>query len=588
MKIINKFLGEFKDGIIRRLIKELKWIYIFFKNFIPRIIFYIILVLVHTFVDLIITYKIGNVVDFAIGHDTEKVIKMGMLYVILFLVNAVISIASNRFAAWNYNDMQRSMVKTLFRKIVYADWEELTAYHSGDLITRMSTDARTIAGNANGFLTTIVSEVMTILLSVLLIIYYDATMLLVVVVIAPIIIISSKIFMKKIYDYQSLIRVVESKETAYYKETFHNIQAVKAFGLADLFYQKIEKLEKDRFSADMKSNFFSLMSWAVTYLSGIFSGMICVGWAFYRVNSGAMTFGILSVVVVLAVRIATAGKTLLNLIPVSLQVAVAAERVREVLAIPDEELPSSKEYHKLLEEGRKAGIAVHVENMSFAYKKSRMIFNNVCLEAHPGEAIALVGPSGEGKTTMLRILLGILTAQEGKVYACAEGQEDSQLLFSAETRQLIAYVPQGNTMLSGTIEENMRMIAPDATDEEIIDALEQACAYDFVKKLPKGIYHEIGESGLGFSEGQNQRLAIARAILRKTPILLMDEATSALDVATERKVLANIMKKDGKRTCILTTHRPSVLSACNRVYRIANSQVNVIGDKEIEQLMNEF
>ena len=143
-------------------------------------------------------------------------------------------------------------------------------------------------------------------------------------------------------------------------------------------------------------------------------------------------------------------------------------------------------------------------------------------------------------------------------------------------------------MLAGTIAENMRLIAPDASDEEIIDALKQSCAYDFVKKLPAGINHNIGESGIGFSEGQNQRLAIARAILRKTPILLMDEATSALDVATEREVLSNIMKKDSKRTCILTTHRPSVLSACDRVYRISDGSAKVIGENEIQKLMNEF
>ena len=338
----------------------------------------------------------------------------------------------------------------------------------------------------------------------------------------------------------------------------------------------------------MKSNFYSLMSWGITYIGGIFAGIICISWAFYRVSAGVMTLGALTIVVTMALRIAIAGKTILGQIPVSLQLAVSTERVCEIVDLKDEEVHDSAEYRRLVEIGAEKGIAVHIKDMSFAYKTNKQIFNKISMEAHPGEIIALVGPSGEGKTTLLRILLGILNIQEGEAFACIEGLENEKSQLSTETRSLIAYVPQGNTMLSGTIEENMRLIAPDATEEEIIDALKQSCAYDFVKKLPDGIHHNIGESGIGFSEGQNQRLAIARAIIRKTPILLMDEATSALDVATERQVLNNIMKKDGKRTCILTTHRPSVLSACDRVYRISDGNVTVIGDAEIQKLMNEF
>ncbi|WP_177184238.1 ABC transporter ATP-binding protein [Pseudobutyrivibrio sp. UC1225] len=538
-------------------------------------------------VDFLITYKVGNVVDFAIEKNTDKVVSMGLFYIGLFVVNAVLSISSNRISAWNYNTMQADMVKKLFNKVVKSDWEELTAFHSGDLITRMSNDSKTISMNVTTFLTTIITQSMMILVSLAVILINDASMILVVVIVAPIIALSSRIFMRKIYDSQAEIRRIESRETAYNKESFHNIQAVKAFGLADEFYGRIKLLEEERYAADMKSNFYSLMSWVVTYLSGIISAIICIGWAFFRVESGAMTFGALTIVIMMAYRIAVAGKALLQQIPISLQLTVAIERVREVINIHDEKLVETAAYEKFAVETDKNGVSVHVDDMSFAYKTGRQIFNNVRLEANPGEIIALVGPSGEGKTTMLRILLGILKAGAGDVYAQLPDSGE-KYAFSTETRSLIAYVPQGNTMLSGTIKENMQLIAPEATDEEIIDALKQSCAYDFVQKLPDGIYHNIGESGVGFSEGQNQRLAIARAILRKTPILLMDEATSALDVATERKVLSNLMKKDTKRTCILTTHRPSVLSACDRVYRICDTKVTVINEAEIQQLMNDF
>lgn len=586
-KLVNK-AKNFKGGIIARLYHDLRWIYSFFSNYNLRIALYVFIELIHMTVEFMITYKVGSLVDYAVQNDYHRMIYIGLAYIGMIVANATISIAANRCASWNYNSMMADLVKKMYRKILYSDWEELTKFHTGDLLTRLSNDAKVIAQNTTVFLTTIFTNSILMLAAVIVILLNDASMIIVVLIVAPIIMFSSRIFMNKIYEAQAAIRVIESKESAYNKESFHNIQAVKAFGLADKFYDKIKDLEVERYNADMKSNFYSLMSWGITYVGGIFAGIICIAWAFYRVSSGVMTLGALTIVVTMALRIAMAGKTILGQIPTSLQLAVSTERVCELIDLKDEVTNDSPEYQKLVEAGEENGIAVHIKDMSFAYKTNRQIFNKISLEAHPGEIIALVGPSGEGKTTLLRILLGILNIQEGEASACVEGNEKEKLALSSETRSLIAYVPQGNTMLSGTIEENMRLIAPEASDAEIIDALEQACAYDFVKKLPDGIHHNIGESGIGFSEGQNQRLAIARAIIRKTPILLMDEATSALDVATERKVLSNIMKKDGKRTCILTTHRPSVLSACDRVYRISDGNVTVIGEAEIQKLMNEF
>lgn len=143
-------------------------------------------------------------------------------------------------------------------------------------------------------------------------------------------------------------------------------------------------------------------------------------------------------------------------------------------------------------------------------------------------------------------------------------------------------------MFSGTIAENMRSVLPEAADEEIIEALQTACAWEFVSRLPDGIHSKIGERGNGFSEGQSQRLSIARALLRRSPILLLDEATSALDVATERKILKNIMKDEYPRTCIVTTHRPTVLSICRRVYGIREKKCVVLGEEEIQQLLHDF
>ena len=187
---------------------------------------------------------------------------------------------------------------------------------------------------------------------------------------------------------------------------------------------------------------------------------------------------------------------------------------------------------------------------------------------------------------MIRRILGLIRPDQGKAQICAS--DGSRIDMNADTRHLFAYVPQGNTILQGTIAENLRMVKEDATDEEIIEALKIACAWDFIQNMPDTYNSIVGERGRGFSEGQAQRIAIARAILRDAPILLLDEATSALDVTTERKVLKNIITQKPNKVCIVTTHRPSVLNLCQRVYRVMETHVTELTTEESSRMAMDF
>lgn len=227
-----------------------------------------------------------------------------------------------------------------------------------------------------------------------------------------------------------------------------------------------------------------------------------------------------------------------------------------------------------------------MKDVNFSYVEGTRVITDSYFKACPGEIVALVGPSGEGKTTMIRLILGLIRPQEGEaVIVASNGRE---IVLNAETRHFFAYVPQGNTILSGTIAENMRMVKEDATDKEIIEALKIACAWEFVEKLPDTINSALGERGRGLSEGQAQRISIARAVLRNAPILLLDEATSALDVTTERKVLRNIIEQKPNKTCIVTTHRPSVLNMCQRVYRVMETKVTELDEEESSRMAMDF
>ena len=278
--------------------------------------------------------------------------------------------------------------------------------------------------------------------------------------------------------------------------------------------------------------------------------------------------------------------SLVGMVPSAISATTSAGRLMDFFDLPNEELLDDKKVQHIYNETKDKGLTVELDNVMFNYDENKVVFENASIIANPGEIVALVGPSGEGKTTMVRVLLALIKIKKGK--AVIRDVNNMECNISADSRKFFAYVPQGNTIFSGTIADNMRMVKEDATDGEIIEALKTACAYDFVKQLPEGINSIVGEKGTGFSEGQSQRLSIARALLRRSPILILDEATSALDVYTERLVLKNIMDMGYARTCIVTTHRPSVLNLCDRVYKIDKSSVSEIDHQEVEQLIKDF
>ncbi len=283
-------------------------------------------------------------------------------------------------------------------------------------------------------------------------------------------------------------------------------------------------------------------------------------------------------------RLTSQFNSLVSIVPGMLNSSISAHRIRELI-----ELPREKHIPKESEEMAKVarlGFDVRMSDVNFAYVENNQVLRESNFTAKPNEIVALIGPSGEGKTTMIRLILGLTHPGDGTVSLI--DINGNKVEINADTRRYFSYVPQGNTILSGTIADNMRMVKDDATDEEIIEALKTACAWDFVSKLENGINGKLGERGRGVSEGQAQRIAIARAVLRDAPVLLLDEATSALDVQTERQVLRNIIQQRPNKTIIVTTHRPSVLDMCQRVYRVMDTKLTELSEEESEQMVKDF
>ena len=381
-------------------------------------------------------------------------------------------------------------------------------------------------------------------------------------------------------------REVSSDLMAFNEESFQSIQSIKAFDLIDLFNNKLIKMQNKYKEVSLDYNKFSIATSSFMSLVGMLVSYSCFGWGVYRLWTGHITYGTMTLFLQLSGTLSSSFNSLVGMVPSAISATTSAGRLMDFFDLPNEELLDDEKVQYIEKNTKNKGLTVELSDVMFNYDENKVVFKDASIVANPGEIVALVGPSGEGKTTMVRILLALINIKKGK--AVVRDIDGVECNISADSRKFFAYVPQGNTMFSGTVADNMRMVKEDATDEDIISALETACAYDFIKQLPDGIYSMVGEKGIGFSEGQAQRLSIARALLRRSPILILDEATSALDVYTERLVLKNIMDMGYARTCIVTTHRPSVLNLCDRVYKIDKSNVSEINHEEVEKLIKDF
>ncbi len=572
------------------------WIYGYAKRYWPAMIFYTLLGMTGTVVSLLSSLVTRDMVDIITGHNSSELVATFIWMIALNVISTIMNMISTYASTWISLKVDAEIKSEIFGKILVTDWEELTNYHTGDLLTRWSSDASQISTGVLSFIPSAIIYVFRFVSTFAMVCYYDWTFAVFAFLGMPVSLILSKTLMRRMINNNERSAAMNARMSGFNQETFSNIQTIKAFGLIKLYVARLKQLQKEYI--DMKLDFQRMSVWTSLILTtvGLVVSYACYGWGIYRVWSGAITYGTMTMFLSLSTTLSGNLSNITSLIPTAITLTTSAGRLMDIVEMKRENYDDEDEVAQFAARHVSDGVSLVVENVSYTYKTGTEVFDGASFLAKPKEVVALVGPSGEGKTTMLRLLLALMPPAEGQAsFYGGSVDMDSRSLSKAErisltpsARQMFSYVPQGNTMFSGTIAENMRSVAPEATDEEIIDVLKQACAWDFVERLPLGINSEIKERGGGFSEGQAQRLSIARALIRKAPVLLLDEATSALDVATERKVLRSIMNDDSPRTCIVTTHRPTVLNLCNRVYKINEKQLDVLEDEEIQKMILDF
>ena len=472
--------------------------------------------------------------------------------------------------------------------MLVTDWESLTAYHTGDLVTRWSSDASNISSGILNWLPNLIIYTVKFFSALAVVLYYDPTFAIFALIGIPFSALMSRPLLRRMRNNNQRSAAMNAKLYGFNQESFSNIQTIKAFDLIHFYIDRLKNLQQEYIDMRLDFQKMSMLTSVLMSLVGFIVSYSCYGWGIYRVWSGVISYGTMTMFLSLSGTLTSSVNSLTSLVPSAISLTISAGRLMDIVEMPQEDYSQDEAVRKFAKEYREQGIGLTMKDLSYTYESGTEVFAHADVEAYPHEIVALVGPSGEGKTTMLRLILSLLRAQSGTADVCAGGDHEKKHPMSPSTRKLFSYVPQGNTMFSGTIAENLRNVKPDASDEEIIEALKLADAWEFVEKLPDGIESKIKERGGGFSEGQAQRLSIARALLRKSPILLLDEATSALDVATERKVLKNIMADTYPRTCIVTTHRPTVLNICTRVYAIREKKCQVLEKSEIERMIKDF
>lgn len=568
----RSILDHLKSRTLADLIRDWKWIFGFSRAQTGAIVLSTCFGLLSSALGLGGSLVSKYLVD-AIGTGNSPLLSALIpVMLIIAVLNIVFHALNSQYAAKLGVNMQNLVHKTVFDRLLRAKWLELSRFSAGDLLNRFSADVNTVAGCAVSFLPGTVTQLFSLAAALGIIVYYDPMLALIGCAGMPVLFFLSRGLMRRQREHNQIARQISSELSAFESEVFQNLDTLKSFGVEDHIIRRLEEHQNRYRNAVLDFHRYSVRAHGAMSAANTTVQYLALGYCLLQLWNGKMDFG--SVVLFLQLRSVLQGtfSSLANQIPRLLTGSVAAERLRVLTELPPEapriesaELPR--------------GCTLRVQGVTLGYSDGRVL-HDVSFHAGPGEIIALTGPSGQGKTTLLRLLLGHLPPEKGQAYL--QAADGTKIPIGPATRHAFSCVPQGKSLLAGSVEDNLRLAAPDASEEDMIRALRLACAWDFVEKLPQGIRTPLGDGGKGLSQGQAQRLAIARALLRSAPFLLLDEVTSALDMETEEVVLKNLSSLG--LTCVVTTHRPSVLKMCSRVYRVEGGALRQLSEKEIRKL----
>lgn len=493
------------------------------------------------------------------GNLYWAVAVMGLLILCDFLLNISSTWVQNLLGIRAQNRMQQRMLDRILR----SRWHGKEHFHSGDVLNRLEFDV----ANVVDFLTQTIPNTLSVFAMFVGAFCYlfamDAVLALITVAILPVFIGLSKVYVNRMRKLTKDVRAEDSRVQSALQETIQHRMLIKTLESEATMVNRLERTQGVLRHKVVKRTVFSVFSNTVLNVGFALGYLVAFLWAAVRMSANSLSFGGMTAFLQLVNRIQSPARSLTRLVPAFVSVFTAAERLMEL-----EESPLDEQGEPI---AFKAPAGIRLEHVSCAYDDGVEVLHDISFDFKPGTCTAILGETGAGKTTLIRVILGLMMPKGGKAEIYQGVASPSEIgkrvaELSPLTRCNLAYVPQGNTLLSGTVRDNLRLGKLSATDEEMEEALRLSCA-EFLFDTSAGLDTMCGEQGSGLSEGQAQRIAIARALLRDCPVLLLDEATSALDPDTERQLLSNILS-DKRRTVIFITHRLAVKDYCDQTFTI--------------------
>ena len=491
---------------------------------------------------------IDTAVEGAMNPFVDACILQAVIIIGIIVCTAVYRHLKDRLTA----DLDRDWKKKLLHKLMHGEYASVSKYHSAELINRMNNDVRilddgivTIIPNVAGMVTRLGAAATA--LAVL-----DLKFTLCLLAAGVVLIIGTGIMRGLLKELNKKVSEHEGKVSAFIQEALENLLVVQAMDAADEMSRRADKFLDDRYRIQRKRKNVSLFANTGVSIISYAATFAALVWCSYGLVKGVMTFGTLMAITQLVAQLRGPLVNMSGIMPQYAAMTAAAERLMEIENLPDEPKAVDNDVTDIYDKMT----AISCRDLSFSYDEDEKILDDISFRLKKGTFTAITGSSGAGKSTILKLLLGIYMPDKGRLIIEKVGGEEENLDRAA--RRIFAYVPQKNLLFSGTVRENLTVVKPEATEEEINHAVYVSCMDEYIDQLPSGLDTVLGEKGAGTSEGQAQRLAIARAILGGAPILLLDESTSALDPQLEKEVLDRIKGLED-RMCIAVTHRPAAL-----------------------------